>query len=182
MDGMMGTLRSRTSRQMASIMRKSSAQPHRAAASSSRPYRASRRAIFIAPGAALTSLTSRQQRAQLRRKLRARLQLRRPAHLVGEGEILLRLLVVEADGLDAGLGLAFRLVGGELLPFDIARLQRQHLPLQELALLVRQPLPQVEIEHHGNLGVVEPRVDAVFRVLLPVEVEDAADGPAVAVD
>jgi len=40
----------------------------------------------------------------------------------------------------------------------------------------------VQVDEQRHLGVIEARVHAELRPLVPVEVEDAADGPAVAVD
>jgi hypothetical protein len=64
----------------------------------------------------------------------------------------------------------------------VLRLQGQHLLLQEVALLRRELAVRRQVHHQRDLGVVEAGVDAVLGLLLPVQVEDAADGPAVAVD
>src|SRR3954464_10343106 len=147
-----------------------------ASASSSFPYAREKASIRRRDASA------GEQLLQLRPVLRARLDDARPAHLVRAVEILLRRGRVELDRLDAGLRLALRLVLVVLLPGLVLRLERDRLLHEVVALLRRQRLPLVEVDDQRHLGVVETRVDAVFGVLLPVEVEQRVDRPAVAVD
>ena len=61
--------------------------------------------------------------------------------------------------------------------FEPERRVAQHLPLR-----VGQALPGVEIDQHVDLDAVERRLHAELGHLLPAEIEDAGDRPAVAVD
>src|SRR5215207_3754549 len=171
------TLRVSTSAQMISIIASRQRLATTARASMTRPNPASRRAR-----AGFTAQSLRGQRLQLFREVGVRLHRAGPARVVGLVEVRLGSGGVEGDGLDAGLFLARLLVLAEGRPEGIARFECQRLLVEEGLLLGRQLLVGVEVHDDRDLGVVEARVDAVLRLLLPVEVEDAADRPAVAVD
>src|SRR5437773_1682817 len=123
-----------------------------------------------------------QQPSQMRPVLRARLDDARPAHLVRLLHVLAARLRIEADGLDAGLRLALGLVLVIRLPELVLSLLVERLAGKEIARRRRQRLPLVEVHDQRHLGVVEPRVDAELGLLLPVEIEQGVDRPAVAVD
>src|SRR5262245_24741818 len=172
MPGISSTLRSSTSAQIMSAIAPSRAHAASANASSTLPQACERR----------SKLFLREQLLHLRAVLRRQLDEAGPARLVGLLHVLLRSRVVEADRLDAGRGLALDFLLRVRFPEIVAAFERERLALQELALLRGERLPLLQVDDQRDFGVVEARVDAEFRLLLPVEIEDAADRPAVAVD
>src|SRR5215213_11900044 len=105
-----------------------------------------------------------------------------PAGLVGLLAPSLRRLAFEPDHLDAGGFLPLRLGRVLLRDVGVVRLERLAGPRQHGPLLVREAVPFALVDDDRDLGRVEARVDPVFRLLLPAEVEDAVDRPAISVD
>src|SRR3954471_8031321 len=176
--GTMRTFLSSTSAQIMSVMPKTSAHAARANASSILPYAASSRSIA---GRSIIELL-RQDLSQLLAVLRARLDRIGPADLFHSLNIRLARGRVEADGLDAGFGLALGLLLVVSLPEVVLLLVGERLAVEILARLGGQRLVLVGVHHQRFLGIVETGVDAELRLLLPVEVEEGVDRPAVAVD
>src|SRR3990172_1669219 len=119
--------------------------------------------------------------AHLRPVLGAHLEDAGPAGLVGPVEVLLRLGALEPDHLDAGLRLTLDLLLRVGLPEVVEALEGEPLAREEVALGGGELVPRVQVDDQRHLGVVEARIDAELGALVPVEVEDAADRPAVAV-
>src|SRR5262245_57417871 len=159
--GMTRTLRSKTSAQIISVMPNTSAQATSANASSSLPYAASARSMLL-----------REHLLEFGAVHRARLDGVRPADFLRLLDIGPGGRRVEADRLDARRGLALRLLLVVGLPEVVLLLVRERLAIEILALRARQSLVLVEVDDQRDLGVVEAGVDAVFGVLLPVEVEE----------
>src|SRR5690349_5961461 len=103
-----------------------------------------------------------------------------PADLVGLPDIVLADGAVELDDLDAR----------RLLLLDLFLVKLQILVHQALdpcgllveigALRVVELLPGVEVDEDADLGAVEAGIDAVLGLLLPAQIEDAGDRPAIA--
>src|SRR3954469_1094303 len=185
---MMRTFLSSTSAQIMSVMAKTSAHAARANASSILPYAASSRSIAgrsIAgrsiAGRSIIELL-RQDLSQLLAVLRARLDGIGPADLLRFLDIRLARGRIEGDGLDAGVGLALGLLLVVGLPEVVLLLVGECLAVEILARLGGQRLVLVGVHHQRYLGIVETGVDAELRLLLPVEVEEGVDRPAVAID
>src|SRR5512135_349209 len=123
----------------------------------------------------------RQKLLKLRAGVGSRLYDAGPAHLIGLVEVLLGRRASEGDRLDARFRLALGLLGVDLLPLDVARLERHALALEEGALRGAKLLPGIEVHRQRDFGIVEAGVHAVLGLFLPAEVEDAVDRPAVAV-
>src|SRR3990172_4897470 len=119
--------------------------------------------------------------AHLRPVLGTHLEDAGPAGLVGPVEVLLRLGALEPDHLDAGLRLTLDLLLRVGLPEVVEALEGEPLAREEVALGGGELVPRVQVDDQRHLGVVEARIDAELRALVPVEVEDAADRPAIAV-
>src|SRR3954470_19328788 len=181
--GMMRTFLSSTSAQIMSVMPKTSAHAARANASSIVPYAASSRSIAgrSIAGRSIIELL-RQDLSQLLAVLRARLDGIGPADLLRFLDVRLARGRVEGDGLDAGVGLALGLLLVVGLPEVVLLLVGERLAVEILARLGGQRLVLVHVHHQRYLGIVETRVDAELRLLLPIEVEEGVDRPAVAVD
>src|SRR5262245_4580310 len=122
------------------------------------------------------------QLTQLGSGLRRALDHRLPRHLVGAVEERLRGGSAEVERLDAGGGLAvaLRLDLGDLL--GVERFEPQRGVVEHLALGIVEALPGVLIDQHVDLDAVERRLHAELGHLIPAEIEDAGDRPAVAVD
>src|SRR5262249_56761363 len=120
---------------------------------------------------------------QLRAVLRALPDDAGPAGLVGLVAIGLAVGAGERDGLDAGVGLTLGLLG-VLLGEDRNRVRLRPLPrlAQDVALRIGELVPDRLVHQDRHLGRVEAGIDAIFRLLVPAEVEDAGDRPAVSVD
>src|SRR5690606_3743753 len=88
----------------------------------------------------------------------------------------------QRDRPDARLGLPLDLGGVDLRVAGVALLDPLGGLRQHRTLRVGQLLPAVEVDQDVHVDLVEARVDAVPGLLLPAEVEDALDRPAVAVD
>src|SRR4029078_608625 len=106
-----------------------------------------------------------------------------PAGLVRFRAVGLSIGTVELDGLNAGVGLPLRVLGvlgGEFRPYfcysEIGRLAQHGF------LRVVQFIPRRLVDEDRDLGGVEAGVDAILRFLVPAEIEDARDRPAITVD
>src|SRR3712207_1343744 len=105
-----------------------------------------------------------------------------PPGLVGLPAPLLAGGAGEVDHLDAGVLLLCRFVLVLLRDLGMGRLDLVAGLCQNRALLGGEAVPLALVHEDRNLGRVEARIDPVFRLLVPAEVEDAGDRPAVAVD
>ena len=106
-----------------------------------------------------------------------------PAGFIGLVDIALGAGGIKLDRLDTGLGLALG-VGGVRLG-EVAHTRRLAFRsglLQHRLLLRRQLVPGGLVDDHRDLRGIEARIDAVLGLLVPAEIEDAGDGPAIAVD
>src|SRR5436190_6564933 len=118
------------------------------------------------------SLRLGEELPKLRPVLRALLDDAGPGGLVGLGEVGVALRALELDHLDAGLLLLLDLLGvflvldGRPVGFDHGRRVGEHLALRVVELG-----PGVLVDEDRHLGAVEARVDAVFGLLVPAEVE-----------
>src|SRR4029450_8553522 len=104
-----------------------------------------------------------------------------PRPRVGAVEKRLRGGGPEVERLDTGSGLtlAFGLDDGNLLAIEAFEPQRR--VIEHLALGVVESLPGVEIDQHVDLDAVERRLHAELGHLVPAEIENAGDRPAIAV-
>src|SRR5215831_2482364 len=169
-------LRRSTSAPISKVISSSRKHASSVRASSRRPYQWDSVAMHV------VSVGLGEEFLQLRAMLRALPQHAGPAGLVGLVVVRLAGGAVELDGLDAGVGLPLGILG-VLLGEDRRRL-RLGLPAglaQHVALRIREPVPHRLVDQDRYLGRVEAGVDAVLGLLVPTEIEDAGDRPAVAV-
>src|SRR5712691_1403070 len=122
------------------------------------------------------------QLPQLRPALRRALDDGLPGHVVGLVEKRLRRRRAEVERLDAGGGLALALGLDDGDFFAVERFEPERRVVEHLALRVVELFPGVEVDEHVDLHAVERRLHAEFRHLLPAEIENAGDRPAVAID
>ena len=54
--------------------------------------------------------------------------------------------------------------------------------IEQCPLLGAQPVPNIQVDQHGQVYLVEPGIDPVLGHLVPPKIEDALDGPAVTID
>src|SRR5205085_8998687 len=92
------------------------------------------------------------------------------------------LVRAEVDRLDAGLGLALACCRDDGRVLAIQALQPHGRVAQYLALRVGKALPGIEIDQHVHLDAVERGLEAIFRHLLPAEIENPGHWPAITVD
>src|SRR5262249_2617194 len=179
-------LRSNTSAPMRKVIVSSSKHASSISASSSRPYQYDSLAM---PGRrspdqfAFTSIRLGEKLLHLLTVLWALADHPGPAGFVGLVAIELPGGAFELDRLDAGLSLAFGVLGvlfGENR--DRIRLRLLTRLAQQIALRVGEPVPGRFVHQVGHFGCIEAGTDAVFRLLVPAEIEDAGDRPAVAVN
>src|SRR5215472_4211488 len=107
----------------------------------------------------------------------------RPAGLIGFVVIELSLGALELDRLNAGVSLTFGVLG-VLLGENRHRIRFRLLPrlAQNIALGIGEPVPGGFVHQDRHFGGVEAGIDAIFRLLVPAEIEDAGDRPAVSVN
>src|SRR5215207_726841 len=187
-------LRKSTSPPIASAIARMSAAATSMSASRTRPYQVEscatvgmdplplRRLRRLRPGMTSPSRRLREQFLQLRPVLGTLLDDAGPARLVGLLAPVLARRAGDIDDLHAGLLLLFGLVLVLLHDLGLGRLGLLAGLGQNRALLVSQAVPFALVDEDRDLGRVEAGVDAVFRLLMPAEVEDAGDRPAIAVD
>src|SRR5215471_6223423 len=106
-----------------------------------------------------------------------------PTGLVGFIEIGLSGGALELDRLNAGVGLTLGILGvlfGE---------NRHRIPLrlfsrltQNVALCLRELVPDGLVHQDRHLGGIEAGIYAIFRLLVPPEIENASDRPTVSVN
>src|SRR5882672_8733851 len=177
----MARLRSATSITMISIMPSRMAQPANARPASQRPYALDTRSITTRPARSMRLLFG-EERLEARGDVRALLHRGGPCDFVGLVAECLGGRRIEADRLDAGFRLPLCFFGGIPGPENVLGLHREHLPGEVTALRIRQSLVGGQVHHDGNLGIVETGIDAELGLLVPVEIEDATDGPAVTIN
>src|SRR5215475_5452706 len=102
-----------------------------------------------------------------------------PAGLIGLCQVRTRRRAFEFDRLDPGGGLTTDLALVLLAKFR-NRLAFAALGglAQNLLLRLIEPVPRILVDEYRYFGGVEAGVDAVFRFLVPTEVEYSADRPA----
>src|SRR3954469_1360190 len=129
----------------------------------------------------MTGRSISRQLTQLRTAFRRPLDHRLPGHVVGAIEKGLRRRRAEVERLDArgGLPLALGLDDGDLLAVE--PLEPQRRVGEHLALRVVERLPGIEVDQHVHLDAVERRLHAKLGHLVPAEIENAGDRPAIAV-
>src|SRR5207237_950559 len=91
--------------------------------------------------------------AHLRAVNRARLKEVCPAHFVGLVVVLLGRDRVECNFLNPCLALLDHFLLDAFLPLVVLRLERESLPLHELALLRRQLLPGIQVHDHRRFHI-----------------------------
>src|SRR6476620_8671304 len=179
-------LRSSTSAPMRKVIVSSSKHASSISASSSRSYQYDSLAM---PGRrspdqfAFTSIRLGEKLLHLFTVLRALADHPGPAGFVGFVAIELPGGALELDRLDAGLSLAFGVLGvffGENRNRVSFRLLSRLA--QQVALRVGEPVPGGFVHQDRYFGGVETGIDAVFRLLVPAEIENAGNRPAVAVN
>src|SRR5262249_10288945 len=106
-----------------------------------------------------------------------------PARLVGFGPVRFGCSAIEFDGLNASIGLPFCIYrvlrvefgGGFRFP-ALGRLAKPAL------LSIGQLVPRGLVDQDRDLGGVKSWIDAILRLLMPAEIEDPGDRPAISVD
>src|SRR5262245_50664797 len=176
-------LRETTSAPIMTVIRSSRRHAAKKSASSRRPYHSDSRAMLGAHWRRSDrSLFLREEFLDLRAVFGALLDDALPARLVGLRPIGFGCRAIELDGLNAGIGLPFRIFrvlrveyGGRFRFSEFARLA-QHGPLR-----IGELIPGGLVEEDRDLDGIESRVDAILRLLVPAEIKDTGDRPAIAI-
>src|SRR5262245_8350687 len=177
------TLRESTSAPISKVIVSSSRHASSSRASSRRPYQRDSVAISGPPGrSAAPSVGLGEELLQLRPVLGALTNDPGPAGLVGLVAVGLPDRAVEADGLNAGVGLALGVLG-VLLGENARRLGFRLLPrlAQNIALRLGELVPDGLVHQDRHFGGVEAGVDAVLGLLVPSEIEDTGDRPSITI-
>src|SRR5262245_49219671 len=174
------TLRSSTSAPMSNVIVRSRRQASSVSASSRRLYQW---ASLAMPGTPAVLIGLGEELPQLWPVLRALADHSRPAGFVGFVAIEFSLGAVEPDRLNPGVGLTLgvlRVLFGEnrrCVRFGLlTRLA------QNIALSIGELVPRGLVHQDRHFGRIEAGVDAIFRLLVPSEIEDAGDRPAIPIN